>query len=166
MVETSTAEVQGMAEESKSSGGSPSWGLVLVRIVAGWIVLEAGWRKVSGGVSEELVTGTRDAIAQAPGFVRAWGEKVVLPHPWVFAHLIAWGELLGGLALFLGAFTRPAGIAIAFMFANFYFAGPASAKPLVLILAIVGLGCAISRAGRNVGADVFLDEKLPRWMTW
>ena len=155
-----------MAEEGSSGGSSPSWGLVLVRIAVGWIMLKAGWMKVSGGVGEELVTGTREAIANGPGFMKAWGENVVLAHPWFFAHLIAWGELLGGLAFFLGAFTRPAGIALAFMFANFWFAGPESTKPLVLLLAVCALGCAISRAGRSMGADVFLDEKLPRWMTW
>ena len=155
-----------MAEEGSSAGGSPSWGLVLVRIAVGWIVLRAGWNKVSGGVSEEIVTGTRDAFEHAPGFVKAWGENVVLVHPWFFAHLIAWGELLGGLALFLGALTRPAGLALAFMFANFYFVGPEAAQPLVLILGIAAFGCALSRAGRSMGADVFLDEKLPRWTTW
>ncbi|MFN0008956.1 MAG: DoxX family protein [Planctomycetota bacterium] len=155
-----------MAESGSSSGASPSWGLVLVRIVVGWVVLKAGWMKVSGGVSAELVTGTRDAIANAPGFMKAWGENVVLAHPMVFAYLIAWGELLGGTALFLGALTRPVGVAIAFMFANFYFAGPESAQATVLVLGVAALGCAISRAGRSMGADVFLDEKLPRWMTW
>jgi len=157
-----------MAEEgsSSSAGKSPSWGLVLVRIAVGWIVLKAGWFKISGGVSEELVTSTRDAIANSPGIIKAWGEHVVLPHPWLFSHLIAWGELLGGTALFLGALTRPAGLALAFMFANFYFAGPESAQPLVLVLGIAAFGCAISRAGRNMGADVFLDERLPRWVTW
>lgn len=155
-----------MAEAGSSAGGSPSWGLVLVRIAVGWIVLRAGWAKVSGGVSEELVTGTRDAIAHAPGFVKAWGEGVVLAHPWIFAHMIAWGELLGGIAFFLGALTRPAGILLAFMFANFYFAGPETAQQFALLLGIATLGCAISRAGRSMGADVFLDEKLPRWMTW
>jgi thiosulfate dehydrogenase [quinone] large subunit len=157
-----------MADTGSSAGKTPSWGLVLIRIVVGWIVLKAGWAKVSGetGVSAELVTGTRDAIANAPGIVRWWGENVVLAYPALFAILIAWGELLGGFALFLGALTRPAGIAVAFMFANFYFAGPVEAKYLVLLLAVCALGCAISRAGRSMGADVFLDEKLPRWVTW
>jgi uncharacterized membrane protein YphA (DoxX/SURF4 family) len=134
--------------------------------MAGWILLKLGWDKVSDGVGEELVTGTRDAFANAPGIVRAWGENVVLPHPWLFAHLIAWGELLGGLALFLGALTRPAGVLLAFMFVNFYFAGPAEVRNIVMLFGVVSLGCAISRSGRSMGADTFLDEKLPRWITW
>jgi uncharacterized membrane protein YphA (DoxX/SURF4 family) len=159
-----------MANEESSGGGgggaSPSWGLVLIRIAVGAILLKTGWGKVSGGVSDELVLGTRTAFESAPGFIRAWGENVVLPHPTLFSHLIAYGEFLGGLALFLGALTRPAGLAVAFMFANFYFVGPEQAQLLVALLSVCGLGCAISRAGRRCGADVFLDKVLPRWMTW
>jgi uncharacterized membrane protein YphA (DoxX/SURF4 family) len=160
-----------MAKEESGGGGgsggsSPSWGLVLVRIAVGAILLTTGWPKVSGGVSDELVLGTRKAFEQAPDFIRMWGEKVVLPHPTLFSHLIAYGEFLGGLALFLGAFTRPAGLAIAFMFANFFFAGPEQARNFVALLSVCGLGCAISRAGRRCGADVFLDNVLPRWLTW
>ncbi len=155
-------------EESNGSGGggSPSWGLVLVRIAVGAILLKTGWTKVSGGVSDELVLGTKGAFEQAPGLVRTWGQNVVLAHPSIFAHLIAYGEFLGGLALFLGALTRPAGIAIAFMFANFYFAGPESAQLFVALLCVCGLGCALSRAGRGCGADLYLDNALPRWITW
>lgn len=158
-----------MATEAKGGGapsGSPSWGLVLIRIAVGAILLTAGWKKLSGGVSDELVLGTRDAFAHAPGIIRVWGENVVLPHPSIFAHMIAWGEFLGGLAFFLGVLTRPAGIAIAFQFTNFYFVGPENAKHFVLLLAVCGVGCAISRAGRKCGMDVFLDNALPRWMTW
>ena len=155
-----------MADTGTNAGSSPSWGLVIIRIAVGAILLHAGWTKVSGGVSDELVLGTREAFAKAPGIIRAWGENVVLPHPSFFAHLIAWGEFLGGLALFLGALTRPAGIAVAFQFVNFYFVGPESQKFFVLLLAVCGIGCAISRAGRKCGLDVFLDAKLPRWITW
>lgn len=149
-----------------ASKTSPSWGLVLVRIAVGWILIKAGWPKVSGGVSPDLVSGTSENFAQAPAIVRWWGQNVVLQFPWLFAHMIAYGELLGGLALFLGAFTRQVGILVAFQFANFYFAGPADARLFVTLISVCGLGCAISRAGRRFGADALLDERLPRWMTW
>ena len=155
-----------MASNLSNPGSPPSWGLVLVRIAVGAILLMAGWKKVSGGVSDELVLSTKDAFAQAPAFVSWWGEHVVLPHPTLFSHMIAWGEFLGGLALFLGALTRPAGFLVAFQFANFYFAGPEQMRFFVLLLSVCGLGCAISRAGRRFGADALLDERLPRWMTW
>jgi len=154
-----------MADASSKDGSSPSWGLVLVRITCGVILVYAGWTKVSGGISEQLVTGTKDQFAHAPALVRAWGESFVLPHPWLFSHLIAWGELLGGLGLFLGALTRPAGIALTFQFANFYFAGPEQMQMFALLLAVCCFGCALSRAGRKCGMDVFLDGHLPRWLT-
>lgn len=152
-----------MAHDSTQS---PSFGLVLVRITAGAILAVAGWSKISSGVSEDLVLGTRAAFEDAPAVFRAFGESVVLPHPLFFATLIAGGELLGGLALFLGLLTRPVGFAVAFMMANFYFAGPDSSRTLALLLGVVSLACAISRAGRSAGADVFLDERLPAWLTW
>jgi putative oxidoreductase len=151
---------------SYESPASPSFGLVLVRITAGAILAIAGWSKISEGVSPELVLGTRAAFETAPGFIRAWGEHVVLPNPALFANLIAWGELLGGLALFLGLLTRPVGLAVAVMMANFYLVGPEAARSLVLLLGIAGLGCSISRAGQSAGADVFLVERLPAWLTW
>jgi thiosulfate dehydrogenase [quinone] large subunit len=144
----------------------PSWGLVLVRIVSGWILLVAGWQKVSHGVTEDLVLGTRAAFESAPALVRAWGENVVLPHPFLFAQLIAWGELTSGLALFLGALTRPAGYAAAFMMANFFLVGPESGRDLQLLLATCCFACAVSRAGLRAGADAIFAERLPAWMTW
>ena len=144
----------------------PSWGLVLIRIVVGGILIVAGWMKISSGVGEELVLGTKQAFADAPAFVRFFGEHIVLPHPWFFSKLIQFGELFAGLALFLGALTRPAGLLMSFQFATFYFAGPESARTLVLLMGVACLGCAISRAGRRAGADVFLDERCPAWMSW
>ena len=144
----------------------PSWGLVLIRIAVGGILMVAGWMKISNGVGEELVLGTKQAFADAPGIVRAIGENIVLPHPWFFAKLIQWGELLAGTALFLGAFTRPAGLAMSLQFLLFYFAGPESMRTLILMMGVASFGCAISRAGRRAGADVFLDERCPGWMTW
>jgi uncharacterized membrane protein YphA (DoxX/SURF4 family) len=151
---------------SYDGSSGPSWGLVLVRIITGAILLYAGWMKLSSGVDASLVTGTSDAFAKSPPLVRAWGESVVLPHPLLFANLITWGEVLIGLSLFLGALTRPAGFLGTFVFANFYFAGPERMQMFALLIAVCCFGCAISYAGRRSGADVFLDERLPAWMTW
>jgi uncharacterized membrane protein YphA (DoxX/SURF4 family) len=151
---------------SDSPTGGPSWGLVLVRIVLGGLLLAAAWVKLSAGYDENLVLGARERIAAAPELYRAFGESVVLMHPWFFAQCIVFGELLGGLALFLGALTRPAGFLVAFQFANFAFAAPQEQTGFVSLIAVCALGCAISRAGRKAGADVFLDAKLPGWITW
>ena len=148
------------------SSAGPSWGLVLIRIVVGAVLLYAGWVKLQMGIGEELVLSTRERIAEAPALYRAFGENVVLAHPWFFTQCIVFGELLGGLCLFLGALTRPAGFFATFLFLHFVFAAPAEQRVTAIVLAAACFGCALSRAGRVAGADVFLDGKLPRWMTW
>jgi uncharacterized membrane protein YphA (DoxX/SURF4 family) len=146
--------------------GTPSWGLVLVRIVVGFILLVAGVTKLRAGVGEELVTGARDAYAASPEVVRSFGENVVMKHPWFFSQAVVFGEIVCGLCLFLGMLTRPAGFVAAILFANGWFTVPESQRMLCLLLAVCCFACAISRAGRRSGADVFLDERLPWWLTW
>jgi hypothetical protein len=87
---------------------TPSWGLVLVRIVVGFILLVAGWTKLQQGVGEELVTHANEAYAASPELVRSFGENVVLKHPWFFSQAVVFGEILCGLCLFLGMFGRRA----------------------------------------------------------
>jgi uncharacterized membrane protein YphA (DoxX/SURF4 family) len=154
------------ADPAPDTGSAPSFGLVLVRVATGFLLLAAGWQKLADGVSEDLVLRTAPQWAEAPGLVRDWGENVVLKHPWFFAHLVAWGELALGALLFLGLLTRPAGVFAAFLFANAVFAVDGGHKSLALLLCVCSLACAISRAGRSAGADVFADGRLPGWLTW
>ena len=71
-----------------------------------------------------------------------------------FAKLVAYGELLIGIALILGAFTGIAAFFSGFMNWNFMMAGSASINPL-LFIAAVGLILAWRVAG-YLGADYFL----------
>jgi thiosulfate dehydrogenase [quinone] large subunit len=71
-----------------------------------------------------------------------------------FAKLVAYGELLIGIALIIGAFVGVAAFFSAFMNWNFLMAGSASINPLLLIAAI-GLILAWKIAG-FIGADYFL----------
>lgn len=144
----------------------PSWGLVLLRILVGALLIVEAWSRVQNGTGDDLVLGTREAYAAAPGVVKAWGESVVLVHPSFFSVVALWGALLGGIALFLGAFTRPAGFALALLFANVFFVSDGPQRLLALMLGVCCLACAISRAGMRSGADVFLQERLPVWLTW
>ena len=59
----------------------PSWGLVLVRILVGGLLVVQAWNMLQSGAGEELVSGTREAYAAALGIVKSWGESVVLVHP-------------------------------------------------------------------------------------
>ena len=70
------------------------------------------------------------------------------------APLIAYGELLIGIALILGAFTGIAAFFGALMNWNFMMAGTASSNPMLLVIA-VGLILAWKVAG-YIGADYFL----------
>jgi thiosulfate dehydrogenase (quinone) large subunit len=74
-----------------------------------------------------------------------------------FSKLVAYGELLVGVALILGAFTGIAAFLGGFMNWNYMMAGSASTNPLLFVVA-VGLIMAWKVAG-NIGADHFL---LPR----
>lgn len=71
-----------------------------------------------------------------------------------FAKLVAYGELIVGIALILGAFTGFAAFFSGFMNWNFMMAGSASTNPL-LFIAAVGLILAWRIAG-YIGADYFL----------
>ena len=71
-----------------------------------------------------------------------------------FAKLVAYGELLIGIALILGAFTGIAAFFGALMNWNFMMAGSASTNPMLFVIA-VGLILAWKVAG-YIGADYYL----------
>lgn len=71
-----------------------------------------------------------------------------------FAKLVAYGELLIGIALIIGAFVGIVAFFGAFMNFNFMLAGSASTNP-VLFVAAIGLMLAWKIAG-FIGADYFL----------
>jgi thiosulfate dehydrogenase [quinone] large subunit len=71
-----------------------------------------------------------------------------------FAKLVAYGELLIGIALIIGAFTGIAAFFGAFMNWNFMMAGSASSNPMLFVVAL-GLILAWRVAG-YLGADYYL----------
>jgi thiosulfate dehydrogenase [quinone] large subunit len=71
-----------------------------------------------------------------------------------FAKVVAYGELLIGIGLILGAFTGIAAFFGAFMNWNFMMAGSASTNPMLFVIA-VGLILAWKVSG-YIGADFFL----------
>lgn len=71
-----------------------------------------------------------------------------------FGKLVAYGELLVGIALIIGAFTGIAAFFSGLMNWNFMMAGSASTNPMLFLIA-VGLILAWKTAG-YIGADYFL----------
>jgi thiosulfate dehydrogenase [quinone] large subunit len=148
-----------------------SWVWLLLRIWLGYEWLEAGLHKVtdpawvSGGAA---LQGFWTRAVQIPAEGRppisfGWYREFIafmLEREWYtwFAPLVAWGELLIGVALIVGAFVGIAAFFGALLNWNFIMAGAASTNGLLLILAVL-LVLAWKTAG-YLGADYL----LLRWL--
>ncbi len=141
-----------------------AWFWLVVRLYVGWQWLSAGWGKLNspewiGGSSGTALSGfVQGALAKTVGAhpdVSAWYgfflQHVVLPHTFLWSHLITFGELCVGLGLVLGAFTCLAAFFGFFMNLNYLFAGAVSINPTLLVLSL-GIMFAWRVAGR-IGVD-------------
>lgn len=145
---------------------APLW--LLVRLYLGWAWVDAAWHKVNdpawtqtGAALQGFWTSivkTPPVVAKAPitydwyrGFIQFLLDNGT--YTW-FAKVIAYGELLVGIALIVGIFTGFAALAGAFMNMNFMLAGSASSNPVLFVIAILIL-MAWKVAG-IVGVDRFL----------
>lgn len=81
-------------------GIAPGWGITVVRVVMGIILVVAGYAKFAGG------------LGNFAGFVGQAG----IPAPDVMAPLVAVLELVGGLLLLVGAGTRWLGLLFVLQF--------------------------------------------------
>ncbi|WP_226037066.1 DoxX family protein [Aquibacillus saliphilus] len=113
--------------------------LAIIRIYIGYSWLTSGWGKVTGGFDASgFIQGS---IAKASGehpAVQGWWaaflESVALPGAGVFSFLVAYGEVLVGIALILGLFTNFAALmGIAMNFA-FLFSGTVSTNGQMILL--------------------------------
>jgi putative oxidoreductase len=107
-----------------------SKGLLVLRVVAGLIFVLHGWGKLSGNPSIEMFSGMVGNL----GF----------PMPLFFAWVVALTEFLGGLALILGIFVRPAAILLSVVMVIAFsmvkkFALPAGDPDLALFGIVVAL---------------------------
>ena len=146
------------------------WIWLLPRLWLGWQWIDASSHKIGNPAwvqtGEALKGFWASAVAVQPGhtaisfdwyrsFIQAMLDAQA--YTW-FAKLVAYGELLIGIALIVGAFTGIAAFIAGFMNWNFMMAGSASVNPLFFVVA-VGLILAWKVAG-NIGADRY----LLRWL--
>ncbi len=149
-----------------SSSSTPSFGLALVRIAVGGLLLFEAQRLLRAGIGTWIVEDTAYRIADAPEWYARFGQEVVLRFPAPIAWLVFGGTLLGGIAFFIGALVRPAAFGVMFMMLNVFFAGPALRREEALLVAACAFACFVSKAGRRFGLDEQLDARLPSVLTW
>jgi thiosulfate dehydrogenase (quinone) large subunit len=147
-----------------------SW--LFIRLVLGVEWLRAGWEKVGdagwtaaprGAAVEGFLNGAigKSTAGEHPE-VQHWfhnlAEDVFLPNAEFLSFLVAYGELVVGVALIIGLLTRLSALAGVLMNLMFLFAGTTSSNPqmLVLGLAIVGFGSAAGAYG--------VDRWLVSWL--
>ena len=126
-----------------------AWFWLIVRVYVGWQWLEAGWGKIHsdvwvGSESGQALTGFLNNALQKMGGahpdVQGWYgwflQHVVLSHTSFWSYLVAYGELLVGIALVLGILTGIAAFFGFFMNLNYLLAGTVSTNPVLFVLAL------------------------------
>lgn len=132
--------------------GDPRWSWIWlpVRLYAGWLWLAAGRAKVgapawtgsdAGAALGRFVQGAVDKASGAHPAVQSWYASflhgMVLPHAAAWSQAVAWGEVLVGMGLILGAFTAVAAFFGGLMNLNYLLSGSISTNPNLLVIAIV-----------------------------
>lgn len=142
-----------------------AWLWLILRVYLGYQWINAGLHKVA----DPAWVGTGNALKGFWERGLAMQPKPVITYDWYrefirgllegghytwFAKLVAYGELLVGVALVAGALTGFAAFAGAFMNFNFMLAGTASTNPVLFVIAIM-LFTAWKVAG-EIGVDRWL----------
>jgi len=145
--------------ENLDHQSSAAW-IALLRIWVGAVWLQAGWGKITkeGGWSAAgYLRGIAERDTVPFEFFRGLAESVFVPYAATFSFLVAWGEVLVGLALILGVVTNFAATMGILMNLSFLFAGTVSSNPwFVAIQTVLILG----GAGYAFGFDRYLVKYL------
>jgi thiosulfate dehydrogenase [quinone] large subunit len=124
-----------------------AWIWLIVRLYVGWQWLHAALGKIgnpvwtgdqAGTALSGFVNGALEKTSGAHPDVQAWYawflKSVVLPNVHTWSYLVAFGELLVGIALILGLFTGIAAFFGSFMNMSYLLAGSVSSNPILLLL--------------------------------
>lgn len=136
---------------------------------ARWVGDEAGVAVtgfLNGAIAKSPLAEGFDPVATPHPAVQEWYARLVqdlfLPNATLFSYLVAYGELLVGLALILGLFTRFAALMGVIMNLAFLFAGTTSTNPQLLVVGMLIVLVGGVAAG-YYGLDYFvrpLEKKL------
>ncbi|MEN0022607.1 DoxX family protein [Microbacterium sp. LWO14-1.2] len=137
---------------------APSFGLLVLRLVVGGIFAAHGAQKVF----EYTIPGTIGSFS-----------GMGIPLPEIAAPLVAFLELIGGILLALGLFTRPVGILLAvdMVVALVAVHLPAGlwvgegGYEFVAVLGVAALALAFTGAGRFSLDGAFLRGRVPAWIS-
>lgn len=110
-----------MAASARASSG---W-LVLLRLYAGFFWAQHGidklrspdWATPNGTMVQILQSVSKETSGPYHDFL----VNTVLPNSVLFANLVAWGETLAGVSLFLGLLTKVGGLVGALLPLNYFF---------------------------------------------
>ena len=142
--------------------------LTVLRVYLGYTWVMAGWGKITGGQFDASGF-LQGALVKATGenpVVQGWWavflENVAIPNVEAFSFLVPWGELLVGLGLLIGCFTKTAvffGIAMNF---SYMFSGTTSTNPQLVLLSMFILVSAMNAGRYGVDGMIMptLKEKL------
>jgi thiosulfate dehydrogenase [quinone] large subunit len=145
---------------------SPLAGLP-ARLFTGYFFLMYGIEKATAGFGGSALRETlqRWAGETRYAFYVPFLQKAAIPHAEVFAFLVTYSEIAVGAALLLGGATRLAALGGAFLCLNFLLASGVPLlsveQPAVFTLLLVTIYA--TAAGRALGLDHFLKNRLPRW---
>ena len=146
--------------------------LIILRLHLGVILLITVAGKIfrSEPFSVEMLSYLQGfSMRNAPAFYQSFLQNVVIPQATLFSYLIMTGELIAGVCLLLGVFTRIGGVIAMFLFLNYMFSkgrwfwSPDSEDAAVFFSALV---CCIGAAGRVYGIDAYLARRWPRCPLW
>jgi len=151
---------------------SPEIAWALLRAFLGFSFMRSGFGKL-GHFNGQALTSTLNSWINGGGKIppnpNAWYvdflKGTVIPRADLFANLVTYGEILAGIALFLGLLTVLAAIVGIFMNANYFFAAAhtgASTQGINVLYIVVQLLFILAWVGQYYGLDKYLFGSLGR----
>lgn len=157
-------------KKALKTSDSAIW-LALVRIFFGYIWLQSGIEKLTGGGFVSGMAKTLGYFASKNPY--AWQKDFLLnvatPNATLFGNLAMYGEILVGLSLLLGVFSEIGLIgAIAMNLAYLFAAGWTSPSTETVNLAMAGVEFVLLLAGpgKVLSLEQFVYDRLPKLPWW